>query len=104
MPAVKAAIDAYNPNEAAEVALPKLCNLADVVSTQNSIWKSEVMRLSVLDVDEELMRHVIDEVEIGDQANVSLSGMAESAVAIYQWQKKKSTLPENIFTDMVETA
>lgn len=103
LPVVKAAFDTYNPSEKTEVALPKLCQLADVVSIECSKWSSEVKKLDVLQVDEDLLNHVREEIRINDKVVGGFNGLAETSVAFYQWQKKKSAPPGNILGDMLDS-
>jgi hypothetical protein len=103
MPAIKAAIDAYKPNEEPEVALPKLCHLADVTSSECEKWSAEIKTLNVLHVDEMLLNHFREELRINNQGAAAFNGIAETSVAFYQWQKKKSAAPENILGDMIDS-
>ena len=103
LPVVKAAFDTYNPSEKAEVALPKLCRLADVASIECSKWSSEVKKVDVLQVDEDLLNHVREEIRINDKVVGAFNGLAETSVAFYQWQKKKAAPPENILGDMLDS-
>lgn len=103
MPAIKAAIEAYKPNETPDIALPKLCHLADVTSSECDKWSAEIKSLNVLHVDELLLNHFREELRINNQGVAAFNGIAETSVAFYHWQKKKSAPSENILGDMMDS-
>ncbi len=90
--------DGQNGSALAEI-LPKL---AEDFSALDDAYAASIMKMSVLNVDERLVKETADDLRSGNELVKHLKGMADAAVAYANWNQRKNN-PEGakIFSDIV---